>query len=117
MTDQEGFADRMNSLPKYVASTTLQEAEWNASFIKEDIAEEVASLKQKLGQNLLVYGSGEFVHTLMQHNLIDELQLLVYPVVLGSGKRLFKDGSKTTLKLVETMSFSSGVVLLSYQPW
>ena len=116
MTDQEGFADRMNSLPKYVASTTLHEAEWDASFIKEDIAEEVASLKQKSGQNLLVYGSGEFVHTLMQHNLIDELRLLVYPVVLGKGKRLFKDGSKATLKLVETKTFSSGVVLLSYQP-
>ena len=116
MTDQEGFADRMNSLPKYVASTTLHEAEWDASFIKEDIAEEVASLKQKSGQNLLVYGSGEFVHTLMQHNLIDELRLLVYPVVLGSGKRIFNEGSNATLKLVETKTFSSGVVLLSYQP-
>jgi dihydrofolate reductase len=117
MTDEEGFADRMNNLPKYVASRTLQEAEWNATLIKGNIADEVSELKQQPGQNLLVYGSGEFVHTLMQHNLIDELRLLVYPVVLGSGKRIFKEGSNSTLKLVETKSFSSGVVLLSCQPW
>ena len=116
MTDEQGFADRMNSLPKYVASTTLEAAEWNASLIKGNVAEEVSKLKQQPGQNLLVYGSGELVHALMQHNLIDEYRLLVYPVVLGSGKRLFKDGSTTTLKLVETKTFSSGVVALTYQP-
>lgn len=116
MTDEQGFADRMNSLPKYVASRTLEEAEWNATLIKENIAEEVSKLKQQSGQNLLVYGSADFVHTLMQHDLIDEYRLLVYPVVLGGGKRLFKDGSKTTLKLVETKTFSSGVVVLTYQP-
>lgn len=109
MTDEEGFADRMNSLPKYVASRTLEEAEWNATLIKDNIADEVSKLKQQSGQNLLVYGSGDFVHTLMQHDLIDELRLLVYPVVLGSGKHLFKDGSKTALKLVETKTFSSGL--------
>lgn len=116
MTDEEGFADRMNSLPKYVASKTLEEAEWNATLIKDNIAEEVARLKQQPGQDLLIYGSGDFVQTLMQHDLIDELRLLVYPVVLGKGKRLFKDESNKKLKLVETKAFSSGVVLLSYQP-
>ncbi len=116
MTDEEGFADRMNSLPKYVASRTLEEAEWNATLIKDNIAEEVARLKQQPGQDLLIYGSGDFVQTLMQHDLIDELRLLVYPVVLGKGKRLFKDESNKKLKLVETKAFSSGVVLLSYQP-
>ena len=116
MTDEEGFADRMNSLPKYVASRTLEEAEWNATLIKDNIADEVSKLKQRSGQKLLVYGSGDFVHTLMQHDLIDELRLLVYPVVLGKGKRLFKDESNKKLKLVETKAFSSGVVLLSYQP-
>jgi dihydrofolate reductase len=114
--DEGDFGVRMNSLPKYVASRTLTEMEWNASLIKDNIAEEVARLKQQSGQNLLIYGSGDFVQTLMQHNLIDEYRLLVYPVVLGSGQRLFKDGSQATLSLVETRAFSSGVVALIYQP-
>ena len=114
MTDEQGFADRMNSMPKHVASTTLEAAEWNASLIKTDVAEEVSRLKQQPGQNLLIYGSGQLVQTLMQHNLIDEYRLLVYPVVLGSGKRLFKDGIAANLKLAETKTFSSGVVALIY---
>jgi dihydrofolate reductase len=109
-------ADRMNSLPKFVATRILEHLEWNATPLKGDVVEEVARLKQQPGQDLLIYGSGELVHTLMQHNLIDEYRLLVYPVVLGSGKRLFRDGSATTLKLVETKPFSSGVVALIYQP-
>jgi dihydrofolate reductase len=116
-TDEQGFADRMNGLPKFVVSTTLKEAKWNNSrLIKENIAEEVSRLKQQRGQDILVAGSGNLVLTLMQHNLIDEYRLLVYPVVLGSGKRLFKEGSNTTLSLVETKKFSSGVLLLHYQP-
>ncbi len=116
MKDAGDFGDRMNSLPKHVASRTLEEAEWNANLIKENVAEEVAKLKQQPGQDLLVYGSGDFVQTLMQHDLIDEYRLLVYPVVLGSGKRLFQDGSTATLRLVETQRFSTGVVALIYQP-
>ena len=116
MTDEQGFADRMNSLPKYVASRTLNEATWNAILIKDNIAEEVARLKQQPGQELLIFGSGDFVHTLMEHALIDEYRLLVYPVVLGSGKRLFTDGSNATLELVDTKVFSSGVVALTYHP-
>ncbi len=118
MTDEAGFADRMNSLPKYVVSTTLDEAEWNNStLIKENVAEEVAKLKQQPGQDILIYGSGGLVHTLMQYDLIDEFRLWVHPVVLGSGKRLFGDGSDTTLlRLVGTKTFGSGVVVLSYQP-
>jgi dihydrofolate reductase len=116
MTDEQGFADRMNSLPKYVASRTLEAAEWNASLIKDAVADEVVRLKQQPGQNLLVYGSGDLVQTLMQHDLVDEYRILVYPVVLGSGKRLFKDGSTATLKLVDTKTFSSGVVALTYEP-
>ncbi len=117
MTDEAGFADRMNSLPKFVVSTTLEEVAWNNSrLIKGNIAEEVYKLKQQPGQDILIAGSGELVHTLMQHDLIDEYRLMVYPVVLGSGKRLFRDGSDTTvLRLVETRTFSSGVVVLSYQ--
>ncbi len=117
ITDEDGFADRMNSLPKFVASTTLQEAEWNASIIKGDVAEEVSKLKQQPGQNLLIYGSADLIHSLMQHNLIDEYRLWVVPVVVGSGKRLFQDGSDTTfLNLVEAKTLSSGIVILSYQP-
>jgi dihydrofolate reductase len=118
MKDEGGFADRMNSIPKYVVSTTLKELEWNNShLIKGNIAEEVARLKQQHGQDILVAGSGELIHTLMQYGLIDEYKLMVHPVVLGSGKRLFKDGNdKTVLKLVDTKTFSSGIVVLSYQP-
>ena len=116
-TDEQGFADRMNGLPKFVVSTTLEKVEWNNSrLIKENIPEEVSRLKQQPGQNILIYGSGDLVQTLMQSDLIDEYWLLVYPIVLGSGKRLFQDESKTTLSLKETKTFSSGVVVLCYQP-
>jgi dihydrofolate reductase len=116
-TDKQGFADRMNNLPKYVVSTTLKKAEWkNSHLIKENVAEEIAKLKQQSGQDILVAGSSTLVQTLIQHNLIDEYHLFVFPVVLGSGKRLFKDASNTTLKLVDTKAFSSGVVLLYYVP-
>ena len=117
ITDQ-GFADRMNSLPKFVVSTTLEKLEWNNSrLIKENIAEEVSKLKQQPGQDILIAGSVELVYTLMRHDLIDEYRIMVHPVVVGSGKRLFRDGSQTkVLKLVDTKTFSSGIVVLSYQP-
>jgi len=111
------FADRMNSIPKFVASTTLDKLEWNNSnLIKGNVDEEVFRLKQKPGQDILIAGSSELVNTLMQHNLIDEYRLLVYPLILGSGKRLFGDGMKLPLKLLEAKTFDSGVVLLRYQP-
>ncbi len=118
MTDEEGFADRMNSLPKFVASTTLQEPlEWNATLIQGDVAEAVSKLKQQPGQDILICGSADLVHTLMQHDLIDEFRLMLFPVILGSGKRLFREGiASTALRLVETKTFSSGVVVLSYAP-
>ena len=95
----------------------MEKVEWNNSkLVKGNIADEVSKLKQQSGQNILVAGSAKLVQTLMQHDLVDQYNLLVYPVVLGKGKRLFGDGSKATLKLVETKSFSSGVVLLRYQP-
>ncbi len=116
-TDEQGFADRMNGLSKYVVSTTLEVVEWhNSRLIKGNVAEEVSKLKQQPGQDILVAGSGALVHALRQHDLIDEYRLLVYPVVLGSGRRLFRYGSNTTLRLEETKTFSSGVVLLRYQP-
>jgi dihydrofolate reductase len=118
MTDEQGFADRMNNLPKYVVSTTLEAVEWNNStLIKENIPEEVSKLKQQSGQDILIGGSGELVRTLMQRDLIDEYRFMVHPIVLGSGKRLFRDGSDpTTLRLVDTRTTSTGVVILTYQP-
>lgn len=112
------FASRMNRLPKFVVSTTLDEVEWsNSSLISGDVPKAVSKLKQQSGQDILIYGSGELMHTLMQHDLIDEYRFWVNPVVLGSGKRLFSDGSsKTALKLVDTTTFSTGVVILAYQP-
>ena len=117
MKDTGEYGERMNSLPKYVVSTTLSEVTWNASLIKDHIAEAVSRLKQENGQDLLVFGSGQLVHTLMQYDLIDEYRLMVHPVLLGSGKRLFRDGSeKKVLRLVDTRTFSSGIIVLSYQP-
>ena len=112
------FADRMNSLPKYVVSTTLDEAEWNNStIIRENVAEEVSELKQQPGQDILMHGSAELMHTLKRHDLIDEYRLWVHPILLGSGKRLFREESAAkALRLVDTTTFSSGVVILSYQP-
>lgn len=118
ITDEQGFADRMNSLPKYVVSTTLTQVEWNNSrLIKGNVAEELTKLKQQPGQNILIYGSADLVHTLTQQDLIDEYRLWVHPVIVGRGKRLFKDGADTkVLKLIETKTFSSGVVALTYRP-
>jgi dihydrofolate reductase len=115
--DTGEYGERMNNLPKYVVSTTLQEMEWNASLIQGNITEEIYRLKQQSGQDLLVFGSGELVHSLTQHHLIDEYRLMTFPVVVGSGKRLFAEGSeKQALKLIEAKAFSSGVIVLSYQP-
>jgi dihydrofolate reductase len=110
------FAVRMNTLPKYVATRTERKLEWNASPIQGDVPAAVTDLKQKPGQDLLIYGSGELVRMLMQHNLIDEYRLMVHPVVLGSGKRLFDGSPRTALRLVDTKTTSTGVVLLTYQP-
>ncbi|MGH3117088.1 MAG: dihydrofolate reductase family protein [Gaiellales bacterium] len=112
------FADKMNSMPKFVVSTTLEEADWNNStLIAGDVAEEVSKLKQQQGGDILVAGSGQLVRTLMLHDLIDEYRLMVFPVVLGSGKRLFADGiDMTALNLVEATPVGSGVLILTYRP-
>lgn len=119
MTDAGEFADKMNGMPKFVASTTLGRADWNNStVIPGDVAEEVAGLRQQPGGDLLVNGSAKLVQTLMAHDLVDEYRLMVFPIVLGSGKRLFGDGStKTTLRLVEEKQVGpDGVLVLTYQP-
>jgi len=118
MKETGEFGERMNSLPKYVVSTTLEKAEWNNStIIKANVVEEVSKLKAMPGQDILIGGSGDLVHSLMQHTLIDEYRLMVHPVVLGIGKRFFREGADALqLQLVETKTFSSGVVVLTYQP-
>ena len=111
-----GFAEKLNSQPKVVVSSTLQKADWNNStIIKDHVAESVTKLKQQPGGEIGITGSATLVQWLLEADLIDEFRLFVYPLVLGSGKRLFADGRKTTLKLVKTQPFSSGVVLLQYQ--
>ena len=116
--DEAGFADRMNGLPKYVVSTTLRTAEWNNStIIKANVVEEVTRLKQVAGQPILVAGSAQLVHTLRAHHLVDEYRLMVHPIVVGGGKRLFQDGAgDTTLKLMDTKTFSTGIIVLTYAP-
>jgi dihydrofolate reductase len=117
--EPQEFADMMNGYPKHVVSTTLQEPlEWNNStLIEGNVAEEVSSVKQRPGKDILVFGSADLVNTLMKHGLVDEYRLMVFPIVLGSGKRLFGDGLDTTvLELVDTKAFDSGVVVLTYRP-
>ncbi len=118
-TELASYADMMNGYPKYVVSMTLEEPlGWNNStLIKGDVAEEVSRLKELPGKDILVFGSGKLANTLMEHDLIDEYRLMVFPVVLGSGQRLFGDGiEETVLELVGTDTFSTGVVVLSYRP-
>lgn len=106
-----------NSVRKYVVSTTLDEVTWNNSrLIKDNIVAEITKLKQQDGKDITVHGSGTLVQTLIRHDLVDRYRLLVYPVVLGEGKRLFQEGTTAKLKLVETRSFSSGVAALIYEP-
>jgi dihydrofolate reductase len=114
--DKEGFADRMNGLPKHVASTTLKEVTWsNSKLIKGSVADEVAKLKQAPGQDIVVHGSRTLVQSLMQNGLVDQFHLLVFPIVLGSGMRLFDEGTRATLKLIESKTFDTGVIGLFYQ--
>jgi dihydrofolate reductase len=115
--DEYGIADKMNSMPKYVVSSTLEKAQWNNStIIKENTIEEITKLKQKPGQNILINGSANLVKSLMPTDLIDEYRFLVHPIIIGNGKRFFKDGMNITkLKLLKTETFPLGVVLLRYK--
>ena len=111
------FADRFNELPKYVASRTLPagEAEWNATVLAGDTAEAVAAVKEQPGENLVKYGTGEFSQTLLEHKLVDEYHFWLFPEVVGDGDRLF-DGFRTSLELLDTTRFASGIVVLMYAP-
>ncbi len=113
------FADKMNKSPKYVVSSTLEEPSWkNSTVISGNVAEEVSKLKDEPGGSILVAGSVQLVRTLFEHGLVDELHLMIFPVVLGKGKRLFDDGlGKSALQLVDSRQVGpDGVVILVYRP-
>jgi len=116
--DEAGFAEKMNAMPKYVVSSTLTEASWNNSTVSAgDVAEEVAKLKQEVEGVILVAGSARLVQALVEHDLVDELRLMVFPVLLGSGKRLFGEVSeKKELRLVGSRTLGDGIALLTYEP-
>ncbi|MBK8022214.1 MAG: dihydrofolate reductase [Chloroflexi bacterium] len=110
-------APYFNSVRKYVVSTTLDKAEWNNSvIIRENVVQEIARLKQQPGRDITVHGSATLAQTLIQNDLVDSIRLLVYPVVLGKGIRLFSEGMTATLRLVDAKAFSSGVAALIYEP-
>jgi dihydrofolate reductase len=109
------FGKKMNSMPKFVASTTLHTAEWNTSIIEGDLASEVTKLKHQSGGDLLIYGSGMLVDELTRLGLIDEYRLIVYPVVVATGKRLFEQTSEVNLRLVDTTTTGPGVVVATYE--
>jgi dihydrofolate reductase len=112
------FADKLNTMPKYVVSSTLEDPEWNNSTVlKGDIAEEVTKLRRDQDGDIVVHGSAQLVQTLLEHDLVDELRLMVFPVVLGSGKRLFGETSdKKTLRLADSKTVGDGVSILIYEP-
>jgi len=116
MTDEAGFADKMNGMPKYVATRTLTEGEWNATLLTGDLVDEVSRLKRDGQGTLLINGSGQVFRTLHAAGLIDEYRFMVYPVVVGTGQKLFTDGGAGTLSLVKSQITDSGVAILSYRP-
>lgn len=109
------FADRFNTMPKYVVSSTLENPTWsNTTVLSGDVAEEVAKLKREQEGEIVVHGSRQLVQTLVADDLVDEYRLMVFPVLLGSGKRLFGESGKTRLRLVETKVVGDGVAILVY---
>jgi dihydrofolate reductase len=112
------FADKFNTMPKYVVSSTLKDPEWNNSTVLSgDVAEEVAKLRQELDGDIVVHGSAQLAQALVEHDLVDELRLMVFPVVLGTGKRLFGETSdKKTLRLVDSKTVGDGIEILTYAP-
>jgi dihydrofolate reductase len=111
------MADTLNRATKYVVSTTLEQAEWrNTSVVRGDVAEQIGRLKQRSGPEIQVHGSGQLIQTLMEHDLVDVYRLLVFPVLLGSGKRLFADGTLPVgLRLVDSSVSTTGVIMATYE--
>jgi dihydrofolate reductase len=117
-TDEVGFADKFNSMPKYVVSSTLENPEWNnTTVLKGDPVEEVSKLRQRPGGDIVVHGSAQLVQTLLEHDLVDELRLMIYPVVLGTGRRLFGETSdKRRLRLTDSKTVGDGITICIYEP-
>ena len=115
---KDEFADKLNGMPKYVVSSTLEKAEWNNSTVlRGDVVAEVSKLRQESSGDIVVHGSAQLVQTLIEHDLVDELRLMVFPVVLGTGKRLFGDTSdKKRMRLASSKTVGDGVVILIFQP-
>ena len=118
MTDEVGFAEKMNTMPKYVVSSTLREADWeNSTILSGDFVEEIEKLKREVDGVVLVAGSCQLVQGLIEHDLVDELRLMVFPVVLGSGKRLFGETeAKKPLRLTDAKTVGAGISVLTYEP-
>jgi len=111
------WAEAINAIPKYVFSSTLGRADWNNStIVRGDAAVEVAKLKQQPGRDLLIWGHGLLAETLMKHGLVDTLDVSVYPLVLGRGKLLFREGLAATMRLVAAKTFARGIVKITYEP-
>ena len=112
------LADKMNGLPKYVVSSTLEDADWNDSkLLKGDVVDQVSKLKQELDGEIVVLGSPQLARTLIEHDLADELRLMIYPVVLGAGARLFGETSdKKPMRLIDTQTVGDGIAILIYEP-
>ena len=110
------FAEKFNSMPKYVVSSTLKDPEWtNSHVLTGDLAEEVTRLRDEVDGDIVVHGSARLAQALIENDLVDEVRLMVFPVVLGSGKRLFAPGGKKRLKLAESSTTSTGCVILRYE--
>jgi len=116
-TDDVGFADKFNSMPKYVVSSTLKDPQWNNSTVLEgDVREEVEKLKRDMDGDIYVHGSCQLVQTLIEHDLVDEMHLMIFPVILGTGKRLFGETSdKKPLRLKDSKTVGDGVSILVYE--
>ena len=116
--ENDPIANKLNVLPKHVASTTLDSVDWqNSSLLRGDVVSAVAQLKEQPGDELQVHGSGDLAQTLIAHDLVDEYRLLIYPIHLGSGKKLFPDGLKAAaLRLVGSSTTSTGVIIATYEP-
>jgi dihydrofolate reductase len=111
------WANRINAMPKYVFSSTLEKAEWNnTTIVRGDVVTEVTKLKQQEGQDLLIYGHGLLAETLLKHHLLDILDLSIHPLVGGRGRQFFREGESATLRFVAAKSFSKGIVKLTYEP-
>jgi len=111
------YGERVNRINKYVFSSTLKKADWSNSYVLAgDVATEVAKLKAQVGKDLVIYGHGLLGQTLLKHHLLDELKLWIHPCFVGRGKLLFREGEKTSLKLIAQKTLATGVIVVSYQP-